>query len=90
MQGLKGKNMALLYPIATEKAINMVERDNIITYIVDMRSLKKEVKDEFEKTFNVKVVRVSIVREARNRKKAYIKLGKEYKASDIALKLKLV
>jgi large subunit ribosomal protein L23 len=90
MQGLKGKNMALLYPIATEKAINMVERDNIITYIVDMRSLKKEVKDEFEKTFNVKVARVSIVREARNRKKAYIKLSKEYKASDIALKLKLV
>ncbi|MGC8710536.1 MAG: 50S ribosomal protein L23 [Candidatus Micrarchaeia archaeon] len=82
--------MALIYPIATEKAINMVERDNIITYIVDMRSLKKEIKEEFEKTFNVKVVKVSTVRETRNRKKAYIKLSKGYKASDIALKLKLV
>ena len=69
--------MALIYPIATEKAINMVERDNIITYIVDMRSLKKEIKEEFEKTFNVKVVKVSTVRETRNRKKAYIKLSCE-------------
>jgi len=81
---------ALMYPIATEKAINMIEKNNIITYVVDMRSTKKEIKEEFEKEFNVKVERVSIIREPINRKKAYIKLNPEYKASDIALKLKLI
>jgi len=81
---------SLIYPIATEKAINMIERDNIITYIVSMNATKKEIKEEFEKMFNVKVARVSTIREPSNRKKAYIKLTPQYKASDIALKLKLI
>ena len=47
----------LLYPIATEKAINMIERNNVITYIVDTRSSKAEIKKEFEDVFKVKVDR---------------------------------
>ncbi|MGC8662672.1 MAG: 50S ribosomal protein L23 [Candidatus Micrarchaeia archaeon] len=80
----------LLYPIATEKAINLIEKNNIITYVVDMRSTKKGVKEDFEKRFNVKVDKVSMMTEPTNKKKAYIKLNQAYKASDIALKLKLI
>ncbi len=80
----------LMYPIATEKAINMVERNNVITYVVDFRSKKEDVKKEFEETFKVRVEKVNIMIEPKNRKRAYIKLKKEFKASDIALKLKLV
>jgi large subunit ribosomal protein L23 len=80
----------LLYPIATEKAINMIEKGNIITYMVDLRSNKTDIKKVFEKTFNVKVKRVNCMIEVKNRKRAYITLNKEFKASDIALKLKLV
>jgi len=36
---------SLIYPIATEKAINMIERDNIITYVVSMNATKREIKD---------------------------------------------
>jgi large subunit ribosomal protein L23 len=81
---------ALMYPIATEKAINMIERNNVITYMVDMRSKKAEIKKEFEDVFKVKVAEVNTEIEPRNRKRAYIKLNAQYKASDIALKLKLV
>ncbi len=81
---------SLLYPIATEKALGMVDRDNIIMYVVDMRSNKKEIKEEFEKTFGVKVVNVNTSTTIKNFKKAYIKISKESKASDIARKLKLV
>jgi large subunit ribosomal protein L23 len=81
---------SLLYPIATEKALGMVDRDNIIMYVVDMRSNKKEIKEEFEKTFGVKVVNVNTSTTIKNSKKAYIKISKESKASDIARKLKLV
>jgi len=68
----------------------MIERDNIITYVVSMSATKKEIKEEFEKKFNVKVASVSTIREPSNKKKAYIKLTPQYKASDIALKLKLI
>lgn len=80
----------LLYPMATEKAINMVERENIITYVVDMRATKKDIRGEFQKMFNVKVARVTTEKAPKNIKKAFIRLDKSFKASDIALKLKLV
>lgn len=81
---------ALMYPIATEKAINLIERNNVITYMVDMRSKKGQIKKEFEDVFKVKVERVNVEIEPRNRKRAYIKISKQFKASDIALRLKLV
>lgn len=80
----------LIYPIATEKAVNMIERDNVIEYVVDIRATKKQVKDEFENMFKVKIDRINVIRTPRNTKKAVIKLDKGYKASDIALKLKLI
>ena len=81
---------ALLYPIATEKVLGSVDRDNTIVYVVDMRSNKKQIKEELEKTFGVKVARINTSISIKNIKKAYIKIGKESKASDIARRLKLV
>ncbi len=81
---------ALMYPIATEKAINMIERNNVVTYMVDLRSNKAQIKKEFEDVFKVKVEKVNVEIEPRNRKRAYIRLNSQFKASDIALKLKLV
>ena len=50
----------------------------------------REIKKEFERMFNVKVAGVNIVNTMGNKKKASIKLRKEFKASDVAIKLKLV
>ncbi len=80
----------LMFPLATEKAINMIERNNVITYIVDTRATRSQVKKEFEEVFKVKVDKVNVMNEPKNRKRAYITLSKQFKASDIALKLKLV
>ena len=80
----------LMYPIATEKAINMIERNNVVTFMVDTRSNKTQIRKEFEDMFKVKVDKVNVEIEPRNRKRAYIRIRKEFKASDIALKLKLV
>lgn len=81
---------SLMYPLATEKALNMVDRDNVISYVVDKRTNKEAIKKEFEKAFNVKVERVSTAIGIRGYKKAFIKLKKDYRASDIARRLKLV
>ncbi len=82
--------MTLQYPIATEKALNMTERENIIIYVVSYDSTKAAIKKEFEDTFKVKVAKVNTVIEPNNIKRAYIRLKKEYQASEIAKKLKLV
>ncbi len=82
--------MTLNYPLATEKSIAVIEKGNIITYMVDFRSSKADIKKEFEERFGVKVAAVRIATTPRNEKKAFIKLAKGSKASDIAMKLKLV
>lgn len=82
--------MTLNYPLSTEKSIGVIEKGNTITYIVDFRATKAEIKEEFEKRFDVKVAAVRIATTPRNEKKAFIKLAKGSNASEIAMKLKLV
>jgi large subunit ribosomal protein L23 len=82
--------MALNYPLATEKSMAVIEKGNTITYMVDFRASKADIKAEFEKRFGVKVAAVRIASTPRNEKKAYIKLAKGSNASEIAMKLKLV
>ena len=77
----------LQYPLATEKAIRMLEADNVVTFIVDKRSVSRAIKNEFEKRFNSKVKTIRIIMDTAGRKKAYIKLKPESPAIDVATKL---
>ncbi len=80
----------LRYPISTERAISLIDKSNVVVYVVDFRASKSDIKKEFENTFKVKVVAVRTANTMSNQKKAFIKVGKGYKASDVAAKLKLV
>lgn len=83
--------MAILkYPLATEKAIKLIENENVITYIVDNRSTKTQIKKEFERVFNVKVTKIRTANMPTNIKKAYLKLSKDYRATDVSEKLQLI
>ncbi len=79
--------MILIRPVTTEKAVRKIEDENVITFIVDRRANKQQIKEAFEKEFNVKVEKVRTLIDMKGRKKAYIKLKKEFKALDIATKL---
>ncbi|MCS7093961.1 MAG: 50S ribosomal protein L23 [Candidatus Aenigmarchaeota archaeon] len=77
----------LLYPLVTEKAVSLIERENKIVFIVDRKANKKEIKEAFEKLFEVKVEKVNTLITKDGRKKAFIKLKPEFKASDVAVRL---
>ncbi len=81
--------MILESPIATEKAIRLMELSNELVFKVDERATKKEVKEAVESKFKVKVVKVRLMRTIRGYKKAYVKLSDETPAIDVATKLKL-
>ncbi|MEM5834380.1 MAG: 50S ribosomal protein L23 [Candidatus Aenigmatarchaeota archaeon] len=80
----------LRYPYLTEKSISLVEKENKIVFIVDRRATKKQIKEAFEKLFEVKVEKVNTEITLKGEKKAYIKLKPEYKAIDVAMKLGMV
>ena len=81
--------MALIKPITTEKAIRMLELENKITFLVDRRSNKIEIRKEMEKAFNVKVEGVT-TQIKNNKKTAIIKLKEGSPAIDVATKLGLI
>jgi len=80
----------LRYPYLTEKSIGLVEKENKIVFIVDRKADKKQIKEAFEKVFEVKTQKINTEITAKGEKKAYIKLKPEFKAVDVATKLGMV
>jgi large subunit ribosomal protein L23 len=82
--------MILLSPVKTEKAIGKIEYENTLTFMVDLAATKKQISDEVEALFKVKVASVRTALTAKGKKHAYVKLQKEFKADDVAVKLKML
>jgi large subunit ribosomal protein L23 len=78
--------MTISKPITTEKVIKILELDNTLVFEVDTRKNKDEIKQEFEKMFNVKVEKIRTLKR-KNKKIAYLRLNKKNPAIDIATKL---
>ena len=77
-------------PLATEKAVRIMESENKLVFIVDRKANKLEIKEAIETLFNVKVDNVNSLILKNGRKKVYVTLNKDYKALDIATKLGLM
>lgn len=76
-----------LYPLVSEKAVDKIEKENKITFIIKKDAGKKEIKEAFEEEFKAKVEKVNIIRDMKGRKKATVTVNKQQKASEIAMKL---
>lgn len=76
-------------PVATEKAVMMIEANNVLTFEVDRRKTKDAVKKEIEEMFGVKVEKVRSLIKG-NKKYVYVQLNKENPAIDVATKLGLM
>lgn len=75
------------YPLMTESASLMVEKDNKLIFVVNLKAGKADIKKAVEELYAVKVSKVNLLITAQGIKKAYVKLTPEYKASDVAIKL---
>jgi large subunit ribosomal protein L23 len=73
-------------PVATEKAVMKIESENVLTFMVDKRMSREDIKKEVEEMFKVKVDKVrTLIRD--NKKLAYVQLNKKDLAIDVATKL---
>jgi large subunit ribosomal protein L23 len=81
--------MTIIKPLTTEKAIRLIELDNIILFEVHSKDNRTEIAKEVERIFKVKVERINIVNRG-NKKIAYVKISKKTPAIDIATKLGMI
>ena len=80
----------ILYPSLAEKSVAMIDKENKMVFFVDTRATRQDVKKAIEAMFKVKVDKVNILKDAKNRKKAFVKINKQYKAEDIATAMGIV
>ena len=79
----------IVRPLVTEKAVSLIERENKLTFIVDKRATKADIKRAVEEMFQVEVEKVTTLITMRGEKKAYVKLKPEYNASEVAARIGL-
>lgn len=77
----------VLYPLMTESASLMVEKENKLTFMVNLKASKTNVKRAVEQLYEVKVESVNTQVTPTGEKKAFVKLHPDYRAADVAIKL---
>ncbi len=76
-------------PIVTEKAVMLIESQNILEFETEKEKTKPEIKKEIENLLKVKVEKLRTMIKG-NKKYVYVKLKKEFPAIDVATKLGLM
>ncbi|AIF68783.1 50S ribosomal protein L23 [Palaeococcus pacificus DY20341] len=79
----------IVRPVVTEKAVSLIETENKLTFIVDRRATKSDIKKAVEEIYGVKVDKINTLITMKGEKKAYVKLKPEYNASEIAARIGL-
>jgi large subunit ribosomal protein L23 len=77
----------ILFPLMTEAASLMVEKENKLVFIVNLKANKSDVKRAVEELYEVKVEGVNLLITPKGEKKAFVKLYPDFKAADVAIKL---
>lgn len=77
-------------PLATEKAVRLMEAENKLIFIVNRKADKFDIKKAAEELLKIKIDSINTMITSSGKKKAYLTLNKENKALDIATKLGLM
>ena len=77
------------YPLSTEKSIRLMESQNQLIFVVDIKADKKMIKKAIEDMLKAKVENVKTYVQ-NGEKRAYVKFSNESPAIDIATQLGLM
>ncbi len=80
-------DMILKHLVATEKATLMIDEENKLQFIVDMKADKRAIKEEVERLFDTPVRSVRTMITFKGEKKAIVELEEEGKAKEIGTSL---
>lgn len=78
------------YPLTTESAMKKIEDHNTLTFIVDLRSTKKTIKEAVARLYDIKARKINTLIRPDGQKKAYVRLLPDYDALEIANKIGIV
>jgi len=78
------------YPHTSEVAMKKIEDHNTLSFIVDIRANKPQIKDAVKKLYDIKAAKVNTLIRPDGLKKAYVRLTPDYDALDVANKIGII
>ena len=84
------KFSTFLQPVASEKALKIIETYNTLVFLVNPHSNKRQIKEYAENLYGIKVAKVNTLIRPDGRKKAFIKISPEYEGVDIANRIGII
>ena len=78
------------YPMMTEVASRLLETENKLVFIVNLKASKPKIRRAVEELYDVRVQRVNVLITPKGKKKAFVKLHPDFKAVDVAIRLGII
>ncbi|KAL3267725.1 hypothetical protein HHI36_006851 [Cryptolaemus montrouzieri] len=78
------------YPLTTEAAMKKIEDNNTLVFLVHTRANKHHIKDSVKKLYDINVAKVNTLIRPDGKKKAYVRLARDYDALDVANKIGII
>ena len=75
------------YPLVTEKAMNQMDFDNKLQFVVSLDAAKPEIREEIENQYDVAITSVNTQVTPQGQKKATVTLSEEDDAQDVASRI---
>lgn len=82
--------MIIKSPYVTEKVTGMIDSNNTLEFLVNIRSTKPEIKKALEEIYDVEILSVRTMITSRGKKKAIVTLAKDGGANELATRLGLL
>ncbi len=77
----------IMFPLMTERSVNMIENENKLVFIVDRRANKLQIAAAIKELYEVEAEDINTLITRKGTKKAFVKLKDEYDASDVAIRM---
>lgn len=78
------------FPLTTEAAMKKIEDNNTLVFIVHTSANKYHIKASIKKLYDVDVAKVNTLMRPDGKKKAYVRLTRDYDALDVANKIGII
>lgn len=76
-------------PLISEKDFELIEKENKLVILVDLKATKKQIKEAIEQLYSVKVDKINTLITPKGKRKAYVRLSEFDDAADIASRMGL-
>ena len=84
------KHSVIKYPLTTESSMKLIEDNNTLCFIVDIKANKRQIKAAAKELYNFETQKVNTLITPKGLKKSYVRLTSDYDALDVANRIGII